>query len=61
MLLAARFWFWLTHNAWSAHHRVLAGYLKRHGWVVFYLEEPQRDCRALCWLRLYRDGEKPHA
>jgi hypothetical protein len=45
-------------NLPSAHHRLMANYLKRHGWVCFYLEEAHRDCRAGCWLSLYRESEK---
>lgn len=56
------FWFWLTHNASSAHHRALARYLKRRGWVVFYLEPRARECVKGhphgCWLALYESGEK---
>lgn len=52
------FWYWLTHNASSAHHRVLARYLRRRGWVVFYLEDRARSCEAGCWLKLYEDGER---
>ena len=30
-------------------------YLKKRGWVVFYLEEEARTCRDdFCWLRLYQ-------
>lgn len=56
-----RFWFWLTHNASSAHHRLLAHYLQRRGWVVFYLEnqEEQLRCHPGCFAELYRQG-LPH-
>ena len=53
-----RFWFWLTHNASSAPARMLARYLRRRGWVVFYLDEQARECRAECWMRLYQAGER---
>lgn len=52
------FWHWLTHNASTAHHRLMARYLERRGWVVFYLEEEHRTCLpGLCWLQLYQQGE----
>lgn len=57
--MIARFWFWLTHNASSAHCRVLQRYLERRGWVVFYLEPEHRVCPGggpCCWLQLYQSG-----
>ena len=42
------------HKLKTWHHRVLARYLERRGWVVFYLED-NNDCRQFCWLRLYRE------
>jgi len=34
-------------------------YLKRRGWVVFYLEERSRHCAdGTCWLTLYQSEEK---
>ncbi len=50
------FWFWLTHNASSAHLRLLSRYLKRRGWVVFYLDPEARQCGSRCdgcWMELY--------
>lgn len=44
-------------NLLSVHHRWMAGFLRRRGWVCFYLEEPARICSSACWLRLYEDGE----
>jgi len=41
------------HNARSWHRRVFARYLRRHGWVVFYLEPEHRHCSGdVCWLAL---------
>lgn len=40
-------------NAWTFHHRVAARFLQRRGWVVFYLPEGQRECKDMCWLKLY--------
>ena len=53
------FWFWLTHNASSSHHRLMANYLKRRGWVAFYLEEQSRQCvdHQGCWMNLYNQSE----
>lgn len=52
------FWFWLTHNASSSHERVLAGFLQRRGWVVFYLDPAHRECRGnVCWLQCYKAGD----
>lgn len=50
--------FWI--NLPTAHQRVLANFLKRRGWVVFYLEEEHRHCSRLypsCWLALYHESE----
>lgn len=49
--------FW--HNIKHFHHRMIARYLKRRGWVVFYLEEKYRTCDGeTCWLKLYQSEEK---
>lgn len=41
------------------HHRLLARYLRRRGWVVFSLDEPARHCLpGMCWLRLYQESER---
>lgn len=53
-----RFWFWLTHNASSTHHRWMQRYLQRQGWVVFYLDERDRNCRMDCWLWLSEQERK---
>lgn len=50
-------------NLRSFHHRILARYLERRGWCVFYLEERARHCpsQGTCWLELYESGRKhPH-
>jgi len=42
------------NNAKSFHHRIMMGYLRKRGWVVFYLEEELRECSAgTCWMSLY--------
>ena len=40
--------------------RWLARYLKRRGWVVFWLDEDARHCIAPghCWLALYESERK---
>lgn len=38
--------------------RLLVRYLRRRGWIVFWLDEEARVCRAVCWLRTYLDGEE---
>lgn len=50
-----RVWFC---NLRSFHHRIMANYLKRRNWVVFYLEPRSRTCRGSCWLEIYEQGEK---
>ena len=40
---------WLR-NALHTHERWAARWLRRKGWVVFYLETQYRQCNALCWL-----------
>jgi hypothetical protein len=45
-------------NFLSWHHRVMAKYLRKRGWVVFYLEERARDCNdGTCWMKLYTASE----
>lgn len=45
-------------NIKSFHHRIMARFLRKRGWVVFYLEEEARACKNVCWLKLYQDSEK---
>lgn len=46
-------WF---RNAVHFHERVMARYLRKRQWVVFYLEEEHRTCsEGFCWLKLYND------
>ena len=41
----------------SLHERLLARFLRRRGWVVFYLEEQSRVCNGdTCWLKLYQSS-----
>ncbi len=45
-------------NFKTIHHRIVARFLRKRGWVVFYLEEEARKCKDMCWLKLYQDEEK---
>ena len=46
-------------NLKSLHHRLMAWYLRRRNWVVFYLEPQYRKCRGgVCWLELYENEMK---
>ncbi len=45
-------------NMRSGPQRIMAKFLRRRGWVVFYLEEFSRDCKGLCWLNLYEQENK---
>lgn len=39
-------------------HQQMAFYLRRHEWVVFYLEKEHRHCiDGMCWLKLYESQE----
>ena len=47
---------WIA-NVLCVHHRIMATYLRREGWVVFYLEEENRCCTNNtngCWLNRYK-------
>lgn len=33
--------------------RFLVRFLRRRGWIVFWLDKPARKCRHECWLELY--------
>ena len=45
-------------NLRSAHHRIMMRFLRKRGWVVFYLEPEQRTCKGVCWLKLYNSELK---
>lgn len=45
-------------NAKNFHHRVMMRFLKKRGWVVFYLAEQHRVCsNPSCWINLYNDAQ----
>jgi hypothetical protein len=37
---------------------LLAGYLRKHNWVAFYLDPEARECKDMCWLHLYGERMK---
>ncbi len=45
----------------KAFNRMLVRYLRRQGWVVFWLDPVARHCdkyvETSCWLRLYEDSQ----
>jgi hypothetical protein len=45
-------------NFKNLFHRSMANYLRKRGWVVFYLEEQARECHDDCWLKIYLATEK---
>lgn len=49
----------IWNNVRNAPQRWAAKWLKRRGWVCFYLDQEYRTCNGgTCWLRLYQDGER---
>jgi hypothetical protein len=44
---------WLN-NARYFHNRIMARFLRRRGWVVFYLDEASRHCSGVCWMEEYQ-------
>jgi hypothetical protein len=52
----------IWNNVVTAPNRWMAYWLRRQGWVCFYLEERARICGRPgpgdCWLELYQQGEK---
>jgi len=49
---------WLR-NLKSCHHRLMMKYLRKRGWVVFYLNKEARICNDdCCWLKLYESEIK---
>ena len=47
---------WLR-NFLHVHERIMMCFLRERGWVVFYLEEKARECKDVCWLKLYQEEE----
>ena len=51
----------IWNNVFTTHHRIMANFLKKRGWVCFYLDEESRHCydgKDGCWLKLYQESEK---
>lgn len=49
-------WWW--NNFVTTPNRWMAWWLRRRGWVAFYLDPQARQCAPdCCWLRLYQDSE----
>ncbi len=38
--------------------QTMARYLRKRGWVAFYLEDQFRECKDTCWLHLYEQEMK---
>ena len=50
----------MWNNILTSHHRVMARFLRKRGWVCFYLDEENRHCydgKDGCWLKLYINEE----
>jgi len=46
-------------NLRTTPNRWMAAWLRRRGWVCFYLDEQARSCRGeWCWLALYQAEEE---
>ena len=46
------------NNAKTFHHRIMARFLKKRKWVVFYLSPELRDCKdGQCWMKLATDTD----
>jgi hypothetical protein len=44
-------------NYLTWYQRVMARFLRKRGWVVFYLEERSRVCNeGTCWMKLYQSS-----
>lgn len=44
----------ILENLKTFHHRIMVRFLRKRGWVVFYLEEQDRECKDTCILKRYR-------
>lgn len=56
----ASYLFTKMQNAAHFHERLIARFLERRGWCVFYLEEYARNCpsQGICWVELYESERK---
>ncbi len=48
----------IWNNVITTPNRWMAYWLRRHGWVCFYLDPHARVCNHECWLRLYEETER---
>jgi len=55
--MAEKLGVWL-HNSMHFHERMMMRFLRRRGWVVFYLDEEARRCNGECWLHLYQQSTR---
>lgn len=47
----------IWQNLVTTPNRWMASWLRRRGWVCFYLDEPARRCGpGGCWLQLYEQS-----
>jgi hypothetical protein len=45
-------------NLMTFHQRLMARFLRKRGWVVFYLDKQARHCSDdFCWLKLYEESK----
>ncbi len=50
---------WNWNNIVTTPNRWAAYWLRRRGWICFYLDEQARHCGPeCCWMQLYLDGER---
>jgi len=47
----------IWENVKTFHQKLMMNYLKKRGWVVFYLEPEARHCKNMCWLKLWEQEE----
>ena len=50
-----KMWF---RNARMFYERIMMRYLRKRGWVVFWLDKENRSCSGggnTCWLKLYNE------
>lgn len=51
----------IWNNVKTTPNRWMAYWLRRQGWVCFYLDQEARHCGTgpgSCWLALYEEGER---
>lgn len=45
------------NNISTTPQRWAAKWLRKQGWVCFYLDPEHRHCTKMCWLELYQECE----